>query len=272
MDQGGVHFREKPHKASQTEILFFFFFIAFLCCFNLTLSSPFSLFLPHLPLAPSISPPSSLSLSLSLSIYLSPSLSLSFSVSVFRSVPGPGGWWFPLSRWPTLIIYWWQENRGRPSQLLLPGTPLGVPKHTHTHTHTQTNTDTHIRTMARTHARPRRGSRLTPCRACRQKEKKKSPSSSFPFLRCHTFVHCSLLLSGVILRCTFAPSPSLRPSLPASSSPSFTSCCGVTDSVTQEQTEGETEGGRGRECESLRVVCKTLEFANAATANALQLM
>lgn len=64
-----------------------------------------------------------------------------------------------------------------------------------------------------------------------------------------TSLHCSLLLSSVILCCTFAPSPSLHLFLPASSAPSFTSCCDVTDSVTQEQTERETEGGRGRECE-----------------------
>lgn len=31
-----------------------------------------------------------------------------FTPSVFCSVPGPGVWCFPLSRWPALIIYWWQ--------------------------------------------------------------------------------------------------------------------------------------------------------------------
>lgn len=87
-----------------------------------------------------------------------------------------------------------------------------------------------------------------------------SPSFVFEgfFLRCHTFLYESLLLSGKIQGCTFTPSPSLRHPLPASSSPSYTSCCGVTDSVTQEKTEGETEGGKGKECESLRGVCKTL--------------
>lgn len=36
-------------------------------------------------------------------------------------------------------------------------------------------------------------------------------------------------MSSIILCFTFAPSPSLHLPLPASSSPSFTSCCGVTD-------------------------------------------
>lgn len=86
------------------------------------------------------------------------------------------------------------------------------------------------------------------------------------FLRCHTFLRWSLLLSGKIQGCTFTPSPSLRHPLPASSSPSYTSCCGVTDSVTQEKTEGETEGGKGKECESLRGVCKTLRVRRCRSA------
>lgn len=71
--------------------------------------------------------------------------------------------------------------------------------------------------------------------------------------------------------CTLTPSL-LRPApLSASSSLSFASCCGVTDSVTQEQTEGEAEGGRGG-CESWESLCKTVQFANTITMNVKQLL
>lgn len=97
--------------------------------------------------------------------------------------------------------------------------------------------------------------------------------SFFFFLWHHTF-HFSLLCCAVrhgsVLHFSTLSSPSTS-SLPASSSLSFTSCCGVTDSVTQEQTEGEAEGERRRDCESMRAACKTVEFANVSTINALQL-
>lgn len=87
----------------------------------------------------------------------------------------------------------------------------------------------------------------------------------FFFLRCHTFPRCPLLLSGRILFLTLAPSPSLHLFLPASSSPPFTSCCGVTDSVTQEQADGETE----EEFDSMKAACKIVELANVRTIKVL---
>lgn len=184
-------------------------------------------------------------------------------------MPGPGGWWFPLSRWPTLIIYWWQENRGRPSQLLLPGTLLSVPPaptytHTNKHRHTYSQNDSHTcmqlleSTQTLSHIQMHADIFFFP------------PSSPFCGVTCFCIAlfYCQAWFCVALLH----PLPLFLPpplSLPASSSPSFTSCCGVTDSVTQEQTEGETEGGRGRECESSRVVCNIWEFANATTMNVL---
>lgn len=158
-----------------------FFIITLLCPFELTLSSPFSFSFCPIFLFPQH--------------YISLHLSSRFFafLSVFCSVPGPVGWWFPLSRWPTLIIYWWQENRGRPSQLLLPGTPLGACTHTYTFSHNDSQICMQLLEQTRTHLNTN---------ACR--EKKMLPSS---LLRCHTFLHCSLLLSSVILCCTFAPLP-----------------------------------------------------------------
>lgn len=132
-----------------------------------------------------------------------------------------------------------RTEEGLPSCCCL--APCSVCPHTHTHTQPYSHNDS--RTCSY-------WNRLTPRRTLRSTQTKKFPL--FIFLRRHTSLRCSLLLSGVILCCTFAPSPSFHHPLSASSSPSFTSCCGVTDSVTQEQTEGETEGGKGNECESCR--------------------
>lgn len=162
-------------------------------------------------------------------------------------MPGPGGWWFPLSRWPTLIIYWWQENRGRPSQLLLPGTPLSV--HTHTDTHNQTQA--HLIAQSLTHACSY-WKRLTPFHKYKRTQTKSFCVS--PFFGVTRFC-IALLLSNAILCCTFAPSLSLPPPPFSCLQLSFFHlllwCYWLCHTGTDRRRDRGWEG----ECESSRVVC-----------------
>lgn len=147
---------------------------------------PFYFFLSHLPV----------------SFTSLPSLvTFSLLFSVFFSVPGPGGWWFPLSRWPTLIIYWWQENRGRPSQLLLPGTQLSANTHTNKYRHIDSHNDSHtsMQLLKETHSLPH----------VKTHAKNIFPFGSFLWCHVSTLLSSTVKCDSVLHFCTFSFPPPL---------------------------------------------------------------
>lgn len=191
-------------------------------------------------------------------IYFSPCLLYFFLfLLVFFSVPGPGGWWFPLSRWPTLIIYWWQENRGRPSQLLLPGTQLSANTHTNKYRHIDSHNDSHtsMQLLKETHTLP---------------HVKTHARNIFPFgsflwcqrLRIALFYcqvwFCAALLHLLLPSTSFFLPPALLLSPPA------------VMLLTLSHRNRQKERQRAGDGENVRVVCKMLELANAMTINVLQ--